>query len=381
MKFKQKNISLNEVDYCKKCVVSNQRPRITFDENMICSACNFSEYKKTVDWDKREKELEILCNKFRSKDGRWDVIVPSSGGKDSSYVAYRLKKDYGMTPLTVTWSPQIQTNIGKKNLENFIQSGFDNLRGFPNGEINKKLAKTAFEEFGDHYLPNIYGIMNFPVHVAIKYKIPLVFYGEDGEVEYGGSLERYDKPELDLEYTHKTKFTSYSPNFWKKFGFSDKDLQFYQPPSIKELRDSKIHIHYFSYYENWKPERNYKIAKKYLKFKPLSTRSQGTFTNFAQIDEATYDFHYYMQFIKFGFGRATSDASHQIRDGLITRDKGVDLVHKYDGEFPNKYEKEFLEYLSIKKTHFNKILDKFRNPIIWKKNKTKWEIKHQVSKL
>jgi len=373
-------MTLNKVVFCKKCVISNQRPRITFDKNGICSACSFSEYKNSVNWDKREKELKKLCDKFRSKNGGLDVIVPSSGGKDGSYVAYRLKKDYGMNPLTVTWSPQIQTDIGKENFENMINSGFDNIRGSPNGEINRRLARTTFEEFGDHYLPNIYGIMNFPVHIAIKYKIPLIFYGEDGEVEYGGSSERFDKPELDLEYTYKTKFTSFAPNYWKKFGFTDKELQFYQPPTINEVKKNKIHIHYFSYYENWKPERNFKIAKKFLNFKHLPTRSQGTFTNFAQIDEKTYDFHYYMQFIKFGFGRATSDVCHQIRDGLISRNEGIEMVKKYDGEFPKKHEKEFLMYLDIKKTQFNKIVDKFRNPTIWNKKNGKWDLRYQVSK-
>ena len=131
-----------KIIYCKRCVVSNQRPRITFNENGICSACLWTEFKrKIIDWDKKEKELEDLCDKFRSKDGSWDIIIPGSGGKDSSYVSYVLKKKYGMHPLTVTWASALPTEIGTQNLLKFIQSGFDNILATPNGEIHKKLSR------------------------------------------------------------------------------------------------------------------------------------------------------------------------------------------------------------------------------------------------
>ncbi|MFN5884929.1 MAG: N-acetyl sugar amidotransferase, partial [Bacteroidota bacterium] len=95
-----------EVKFCKKCVVSNQRPRITFDEEGVCSACRYAEEKDNgIDWIAREKELRAVCDKFRSKDGSYDCIVPSSGGKDSGFVAHQLKYEYGMHPLLVTWAP------------------------------------------------------------------------------------------------------------------------------------------------------------------------------------------------------------------------------------------------------------------------------------
>ena len=113
-----------KVKYCKKCTMSNQRPRITFDEEGVCSACRFNEAKRNIDWDAREQELKELCDKFRSKDGSWDVIVPCSGGKDGGFVAHQLKYKYGMHPLTVTWSPLVPTEIGRKNLDAFVETGF-----------------------------------------------------------------------------------------------------------------------------------------------------------------------------------------------------------------------------------------------------------------
>lgn len=379
-----KTIDPNEkIIYCKKCVVSNQRPRLTFNDEGVCAACLWSEYKKIeIDWEKKEKELEELCDKFRSKDGSWDIIIPGSGGKDSAYVSYIMKKKFGMHPLTVTWASALNTKIGTQNLFEFIKSGFDNLMGTPNGDIHRRLSRLALEEFGDNFLPFIYGQLNYPLQIAAKFDIPLVMFGEDGDVEYGGSFERYDQAKLDPNYTIKSKFTSLPPDYWEKFGIKKQNLQFYEAPSINEINRKGIEAHYFSYYENWKPEKHVEIASKHMGFKPEpSGRTEGTYTNFASLDDKTDCIHYYMAFVKFGIGRTTSDASHQIRDELITRDEGVELVHQYDDEFPKQYLNDTLEYLNLNLKKLNEIIDKFRRPIIWKKENNDWKLNNQVFKL
>jgi len=370
------------VVYCKRCVISNQRPRLQFNKDGVCAACLYAEYKsKYIDWDKRNKELEILCDKFRRDDGSWDVLVPGSGGKDSGYVAWYLKEKLGMNPLTVTWSPTLPTEIGRENLHNFIQSGFDNIMGTPNGRIHKKLTKICFEEFGDNFLPFIYGQLNFPYQIAENYDIPLIIFGEDGDVEYGGSFERFNQSKLDMDYNIKSKFTSLPPEYWKKFGIDEKELKFYKYSKTDKASNSKIEAHYFSYFEKWSPEKHYSIAKEKLGYNPNTNgRSEGTFTDFASLDDKTDGFHYYMAFIKFGLGRATSDAAHQIRDGIISRDEGVDLVLKYDGEYPKFFEKEFMDYLEIDNKKLNSIIDKFRRDVIWKEENGEWKLKHTVKK-
>ena len=371
-----------KVIYCKKCVLSNQRPRTLFNSEGICAPCLYAEFKKTqIDWDKREKELEHLCDKHRSKDGSWDVVVPGSGGKDSAYVALMLKEKYGMNPLTVTWSSFLYTDIGRKNFDSFIQSGFDNVLGTPNGQIHRKLSKITFTEFGDNFLPFAYGQISFPIQIAVKYKIPLVFFGEDGDVEYGGSFERFAKPKLDFKYTVKTKFTSLPPSYWHKFGIKNSDLKNYSLPSLKEIVKNKIEAHYFSYYNFWNPQEHFKIAKIKTGFRVNPDgRSEGTYTDFASLDDKTDGFHYYMSFIKFGLGRATADAAHQIRDGVISRDEGVDLVHNYDGEFPTRHLNEFLDYMGMNMNSLNSTINKFRRPIIWKRNNDQWELRHKIKK-
>ncbi len=374
--------SPTNVKFCNRCVVSNQRPRIRFDDDGICSACQFAEKKaKTIDWRLRENLLIKLLEKHRRRDGQFDVIVPASGGKDSGYVAHLLKHKYGMHPLTVTWAPHIFSDIGWKNFQSFIHSGFDNILGTPNGKVHRKMTKLAFELIGDPFLPFIYGQKNFPIRIAVNYKIPLVMYGENGEVEYGGSGDNEDSPthNLDQDMT-KHYFSGLDPEDLEKKGISKADLTMYTLPTQKEINDLKIECHFMGYYRKWIPQENYYYAQRHTGFLANPEgRSEGTYSKYASIDDRIDGFHYYLSFIKFGIGRATSDAAHEIRDGHITREEGVSLVQRFDGEFPAKHFAEFLDYCQMTEKHFWKVVDSFRSPHIWKKKNNKWKLLHQVS--
>ena len=155
-----------KVVYCKKCCISNQRPRIGFDKDGVCSACNFANFKKKLNWSSREDELKRLCDKFRRSNGDYDILIPCSGGKDGSYVAHQMKFEYGMNPLTVTWSPLRYTDIGRKNLNAFIASGFNHVLGTPDPTVTKKLTELSFSHLGDPFQPFIYGQYNFPLKIG-----------------------------------------------------------------------------------------------------------------------------------------------------------------------------------------------------------------------
>ena len=370
-----------KIKFCKKCTISNQRPRISFDEFGICSACKYSEFKDTIDWQLREKELLDLLDKHRRSDGGYEVIVPCSGGKDSAYIAHELKHKYGMKVLTVTWAPHLYTEAGWENLQNMVHiGGIDNILCTPNGITHRKLTKLSFEILGDPFQPFIYGQTNYPMTIAVNYKVPLIMYGENGEVEYGGSMKNAFKPTRDWRSDHKVHyFSGIEPNEMTKYGLSNEDLSIYNAPTHEELEYNNTEIHFYGYYKKWIPQENYYYCVENTGFKPLTERNEGTYSKYASFDDKLDGFHYWLGFIKFGIGRCTSDTAHEIRDRHITREEGSKLVGLYDGEFPKKYFKEFLEYCDITEEYFWETVNSWRSDHIWKFVDGDWKLRHTVN--
>jgi N-acetyl sugar amidotransferase len=388
---RQTSLLPNKVEFCKKCVMSNQRPRITFDKNGVCSACNNTKkYKDNINWDNREAQLVTLLDQHRSSDGLWDVIVPSSGGKDSAFVAHQLKYKYGMNPLTVTWAPLKYTDIGFQNFQSLCDSGLSNLLYTPNGKIHRKLARLCFEELGDAFHVFVMGQVSYPFHVAVKHDISLVMFGENGEAEYAGDPALVDQPFASSEKWTDTYFKGASLDELIRYGienkdymceddFSKADLEIYSPPKIEAIRSANIlGKHFFGYYKKWSPQESYYYAAENTGFKANKYRSEGTYTKYASIDDKMDGMHYFMKYIKFGFGRTTDDASHEVRDKHINRDEASALVKRFDGEFPEKYFQEFLEYLGITEEHFWSVVDSYRLPYIWTKDDDKWRLRKSV---
>lgn len=370
-----------EIKFCKKCVMSNQRPRIVFDEEGVCSACRFSEHKRNgINWAARNEELKELCDKHRKDDGSYDVVVPASGGKDSTVVAHMLKHKYGMNPLTVTWAPHVYTDIGRKNLTAFINSGFDNILITPNGEIHRKLTKAAFLELGDPFQPFIFGQYSAPFRVALQYKINLVFYGEDGEVEYGGAMEHADRASLPYDVFVKNRFSNQFPESFLQYGITERELDKYglSKDELELIKSRGVQQHFFSYYHMWVPQDNYYYAVENSGFEANPERNEGTYSKYASLDDKLDGFHYFLGFIKFGIGRTTSDAAHEVRDGHIDRKEAVALVRKFDGEFPQKHYQLFLEYTGITDEQFWEVVDSWRPDHIWDKIEGEWALKSQV---
>lgn len=368
-----------EVRYCKKCVLSNQRPRLTLDERGICNACAYWEKKPLIDWQSREKELVELLARCRKSNGEFDVICPGSGGKDSAFVAHELKYKYGMHPLTVTWAPHIYTDIGWKNLQAFIHSGFDNILGTPNGNVHRKMTRVAFDILGDPFQPFIYGTNAFPLQMALKYNVKLIMEGENAEVEYGGDQAQEKALGLDLEGMKKYFWSSVSVDQLKEHGFSDRDLNYYRVPDAGLIKQNGIEHRFYSYFKNWIPQEHYYYAAEHTGFQANPDgRSEGTYSKYASLDDRIDGFHYYMMYIKFGIARATSDAAHEIREGHLSREEGVNLVKRYDGEFPKKYFKEFLDYCNMSEEYFWEVVDSWRSPHLWEKVDGQWKLKYQV---
>jgi N-acetyl sugar amidotransferase len=390
-----------QVKFCRKCVMSNQRPTSTvefkhttdskkttlnFDESEVCDACNTAETKNDIDWTKREEELLKLLDKYRSKDGSYDCLVPGSGGKDSAFQAHVLKFKYGMNPLTCTWPPILYTDYGYKNFKNWIDTGFDNISFYRNGKTMKLLTKLSIENLFHPFQTFILGQKNLAPKIASKYGISLIFYGEN-EAEYGNPIadnssslrdrSYYSYNNLDEIYLGGVSIRELK----EKYNVPLNDLLSFLPADSSELERSKIEVHYLGYYLRWTPQEVYYYAVENTGFHARPFRTQGTYSKYNSIDDKIDDLHYYTTFIKFGIGRATYDASQEIRNKHLTREDGVALVKKFDGEFPDRYFNEVMEYLDINPEYFrNELADRFRSPHLWGRTATgEWKLRHNVN--
>ena len=365
-----------EYQYCTTCLSLSSRPRVTFNDEGVCSACQWVEAKKmVVDWKARWQELEALCDRFRCKDGSdWDVIVPCSGGKDGSYVAWKMKHDLGMHPLCVTLLPQYQTEVGRQNLKNFKKSGFDHITITPNPVVYKKLAIKGFKEQGRPKLPFVTGISTAVIKLAMKFDIPFVMYGEEGEVEYGGTMEYANRAEMDREYLVKYSYSGYDTVAYLD-EFTRDDLKWWLLPGQEEMAKTNLLPTSWSYFENWDPELHANLAKEKCGLQTVKGVSAGTFTDYAQLDDVLQDLHAYMMFVKFGFGRALSDAAIEIRAGRMTREEGVENVKKLDGVFPEKYLPAFLDYFGMTEAEFWSIVDSWVHKDLLEKCGGRWKLK------
>ena len=389
-----------KVKFCSRCVISNQRPSsvverknegkktkddfISFDEEGVCSACKWDDKKKfDIDWDKREKELLALCDRFRSKDSNYDCIVPGSGGKDSAFASHILKEKFGMNPLTITWAPHKYTEIGHANFENFCHSGFNNVLFTPNGTLHRLLTKKAFLNLCHPFQAFIIGQRQIAPQMAVKFNVPLIFYGEN-PVEYGNpitegnEIKMYPKyycgdPNEDLIIGGESFNKIIEEN-----GFHQSDKLPYVPISPEQAEKNKIEVHYLSYYLKWDLQENYYYATENTGFQPNVRRTEGSFTKYQSIDDKIDPLHYYTTLIKYGLGRASYDAAAEIRHGKLDREEGVMLVHKFDDEFPDRFLDEMLEYMDITKDQFIEVTDNARSPHLWKFEGNQWKLRRPL---
>ena len=366
---------------CKSCVTPSSRPRVYFNDEGICNACTSAEEKKKIDWEKRKKEFLVLVEdikKYSKKNNNnYDCIIPWSGGKDSTSIALKLKNEFDLNPLLVTFSPLITNKCGQHNREELLKLGFDSIFFRPNQKVAKLLAKRFFIERGNPKVGWEAGINSVPIKTAINYNIPFVFYAEHGESEYGGLvLSEESKKKRDITEVIEHQIGDYPEN-WQNEDINLKDLEPYIYPTQKKLSENKITAYYFSYFFRWSMFENYKYVKKIMpNFQENPDgRTNGTFTDFDSLDDKIDSLYYYMQYIKFGFGRAVRDTSRFIQNSQMSRNEALEIVKKYDGEFPKNDLKEVLEYLNLNNFDFEEIINNHRNSEVWKKDNNSWKLK------
>jgi len=355
--------------YCKKCLYPDTKPQLIFNDDGICSACTNQILKDTIDWQQKKKELLEILERHRNKDKtNYDCIIPVSGGKDSTYQTYMIKKEFGLNPLVVNFHPHDQTEIGRKNLENLKKIGVDCIEFTPNPEIYLKLARFGLKELGDFQWPEHLGIFSVPVQIAVKYNISLIIWGENPQLEYGQPTDINKDTVLDREWTEKNGgyfLDKVKPTDMVKYGFSLDDLRPYIYPSDEDIKRVGITGIFLGSYLKWNIFEQLELVKN-IGFSENTENKEGTYDRWENLDVYFTVFHDYFKFLKYGFGRATDHASIEIRSGRITREEGLELVKQYEGKIPRKYLEEFLKFADILMDEFLKICSKFTNKEIFK---------------
>lgn len=389
----------SKVIFCRRCLMSNQRPssypefkhkrdRITptlnIDEEHICDACRYAEFKskQEIDWEQREENLLRLLDKHRRADGGYDCLVPGSGGKDSAFASHVLKYKYGMNPLTVTWPPILYTDIGHQNYRNWIEvGGFDNVTFKQNGHVHKLLTRLAIENLLHPFQTFILGQKNLAPKLSQVFGIPLVFFGEN-EAEYGNPIadnasSLRDKSYYSYKHIDEIHLGGVPAKELIDSGrLSKTDLMTYLPLPADELRNGDMEVHYLGYYLRWTPQEAYYYAVEHMDFAANPFRTEGTYSKYNSLDDKIDGLHYYTTYIKFGLGRASYDASQEIRNRHLTREEGLQLVRRFDGEFPSRNFSEVMDYIEMDEQHFLDLCEQARSPHLWEKEGGEWKLRH-----
>jgi N-acetyl sugar amidotransferase len=357
------------------------RPKLSFDNQGICSACTGADEKeKIIDWKKRENELKTIFDSHRLKNkNQYDCIIPVSGGKDSIYQVHIVKNVYGMNPLCVTFRTDSRTKIGEHNISALRNIGVDHIDFTPNPVGFRKLCKKTFEEVGDCSLGDHLAIWTIPPKIAIAFNIPLVIYGENPDMEYGA-----DKSERNISRVNREWMKNQHILKGKKAEeWCDKNLKVDEInsliyPSNGELDKLGYTPIFLGYYLPWDAKQNVEVAKKYG-FKERERPIMGLY-NYADLDCMRIVIHHYFKWLKFGFNRITDNACNEIRKERLTRNEAIKLVKEKDGlKPPKEYIQYFCDYIGITEKHFWEIAEKFRNKDVWKKNKNgEWYIKDWI---
>jgi len=344
--------------YCTKCYMPETRPRITFNKEGVCNACQWTEEKKNVDWDARQKYFGEICDRYRGNGREVDCIVPWSGGKDSIYVAYKVK-EFGMNPLLVTVLPHLETTIGAWNRIHCC-SEFQRMEISLKKEKYRTLAKKYFIEQGRPKHPWECAISAAIINQSVSLKLPFIIYGEEGEAEYGGVTTEKDKWKDPVSKDYLMKYYWQNNLDWTIPNQEDFATRFFTQ---------------WSRFEDWRPSEhgNSAIVRG---MRSVGVRHTGTFTTMSQISDKFQDLHVLLMFLKFGFGRCTSDVSIAIREGWLGRREGKTLIDAYDGEIPYHLFNDYYEYFNMDEVEFWRTLTNFANLncIEWNEEKRQWAL-------
>ena len=359
--------------HCNRCVLPDTKPDLQIDADGVCSACRNYEGRKEINYAARLIELKAILEKYRSKNGwRYDCIVPSSGGKDSTYQALKMK-ELGMNPLVVTATTDHLTDLGRHNLENLKLQGVDTIEVTPNPVIRRRINRFALETVGDISWPEHVLIFTIPVRLAVQMRIPLIIWGENSQHEYGGPAAAAQSNVLNRRWLEE--FGGLNglrvSDVQEILDIDPKEMLQYTYPSDEELSEVGVTGLFLGHYIPWSGRENAEFAKRHG-WETYDKLVEGSIVDYENLDNAQTGIHDYFKWLKFGFGRASDLISMAIRRGTMSREQGIKLVQERDGQYPETYLgiplSHVLSEIGVTRQYFDCICEKFRNKKIIDEN-------------
>lgn len=346
------------------------RPEIVFNEDGVCDACISAKRKdRDIDWIKREEEFRQILDQYRSKNGNYDCIVPVSGGKDSCYQAYTMKYKYGMNPLCVNHVPCEMTEVGHRNLLFLRDLGFDLIQVGANRRAYRQMVRVGFHKLGDCCWPEHIGIFTAPVRVAVQYGVPLIIWGENSQLEYGGPAHARESRVLNRRWLEEYQMLGYRISDLVDDGLDPRDLRVFQYPEDAELQSVGVTGLFLGYFTRWDGRSNMEMMKAMGWNPNPDGPCEGTYTDYENLDcKWIAGLHDYMKFVKYGYGRATDNACIDIRNGRLTRLEGFKLAKEYEGKIPRKYLNDFYNLIDCDEEQFMATIDRFTNKYIFERD-------------
>ncbi len=374
--------------YCSRCLYpENAKPTIIFDDSNICSGCRYNETrrKQTIDWDERDEMFRTILDEAkeeaRIRGNIHDCIIPVGGGKDSTFQVWLMTKKYNMNPLLVTFNHLYNSPVGIKNLRNLVEkSGCDIVRYNMNAAAVKKISLYMLKTVGDltwHYHA---GIKTFPIQEAVRRNIPLIIWGEHGFAELTGlvTLEdfveftKWSRKEHDMRGIEADQLVGND-------GITEQDIAPFIYPDDDDIERVDLRGIYLSNFIKWDAKKQTELIIREWNFNTVTYDKARTFNLHSKLDDHANDVHDYLKYLKFGYGRATDDASNEIRNRAMTREKGIEMVRRYDAVEPPSLQ-FYCDFLGISKQEFYDIVEPMRDLDIWEQDpKGVWKTKTSVA--
>ncbi|HZR22191.1 MAG TPA: N-acetyl sugar amidotransferase [Vicinamibacterales bacterium] len=357
---------------CRQCVNPSTRPNMVFDAEGVCPVCRFEEEKRTgiIDWQARRAEIETIAAWGRANTkASYDCIVTVSGGKDSTKQALFARDELKMNPLLVScvYPPEQLHERGAQNLANLISLGFDTLSIGLDPQVWKTLMRQGFFKFGNWARSTEMALYAIPIHAAIAYKIPLVFYGENPVLTIG---ERHGRVDGDASRLKLGNTIHGGPEPLFTDGITHFDTHFYFYPPDEDMEAAQLRMIYLGYYiPDWSGHQNAEFAIAHgLQIRSEPPEMTGDLWGFSGVDEDFRLVNQMLKYIKYGFGHVTDQVVEAINAGMMTREEGLELVKKYDGKCDRSYVAQYCRYLGIHEATFWEIAESYRGRDAWKKD-------------